>query len=424
MGDSSQSPSQQKRPLVSVERQTEHDLFTGEQVERRFVKMYFEARESGLLADIPDELWKTLCALATYIDDKGECFPSQETLARDLGIGRQAVNTRIKRLREYRFQGQAVLGVSRNRTRTKKGQTRWGSNVYQLLPVTGFTFGKQGRGANRHDSSMSHRDDIENETSSMSCSRDIERNRTEGTERAENEFSMSPSVSPQTRHKQERTRVQEHTHPPSRLESPSETESPEGCVDFVEGDSGGETPAAESLVRRFHDGIGAASERRPAKRELEQAGALLERLGQEQAAALVDHALRAAKETHFKMRHFGAVLGYEAEAAEALRREGQRRIRAERERREQFEKDLERRYYTWRRQIIGEAMDAMDPGELETLRGAVAEKLEADGANTRFGFEGLVRSHLEECVAAERGIPPFPEWRSREYPQLRRAGVA
>lgn len=424
MGDSSQSPGRQKRPLVSVERQTEHDLFTGEQVERRFVKMYFEARESGLLADIPDELWKTLCALATYIDDKGECFPSQETLARDLGIGRQAVNTRVKRLREYRFQGQAVLAVSRNRTRTKKGQTRWGSNVYQLLPVTGFTFGKQGRGANRPDSSMSRRDDIENESGSMSCSRDIERNRTQGQESPENEFSMSPSVSPQTRHKQERTRVQEHTHLPSRPESPGQADPPAVCVDFDEGNPGGKISEVQALVRRFHDGIGAAQDRRPAKRELEQAGELLERIGARQAAALVDHALRAAKETNFKMRHFGAVLGYETEAAEALRQEEQRRIRAQHERRQQFEKDLERRYYAWRRQIVGEAMDAMDPGELASLQSAVAEKLEADGANTRFGFDGLVRSHLEERVAAERGIPPFPEWRAQEYPQLRRAGVA
>ena len=424
MGDSRQSPSRQKRPLVSVERQTEHDLFTGEQVERRFVKMYFEARESGLLADIPDELWKTLCALATYIDDKGECFPSQETLARDLGIGRQAVNTRIKRLREYRFQGQAVLGVSRNRTRTKKGQTRWGSNVYRLLPVTGFTFGKQGRGSSHPNSSMSRPDDIEDESVSMSCSRDIERARTEGQESAENGFSMSPSVSPQTRHKQERTRVQEHTHPPSPPNSPSDDRPPEVCVGFDDENSGGETAQDHALVRRFHDGIGASKDRRPSKRELEQAGGLLERLGPRESAALVDHALRAAKETQFKMRHFGAVLGYETEAAEALRREEQRRIRVERERREQFEKDLERRYYGWRRQIVGEALDAMDPHKLESLKGAIAQKLEADGANTKFGFDGLVRSHLEERVAAERGIPPFPEWRSREYPQLRRAGVA
>lgn len=424
MGEQSEAPSRQKRPLVSVERQTEHDLFTGEQVERRFVKMYFEARESGLLADIPDELWKTLCALATYIDDKGECFPSQETLARDLGIGRQAVNTRVKRLREYRFQGQAVLGVSRNRTRTKKGQTRWGSNVYQLLPVTGFTFGRKGRGVTTPESSVSRSDDIEDDSVSMSPGHDIEPNHSQGQESPKSELSMSPSVSPQTRHKQERTRIQIHTPPPDDPERSSLHESPEVCVGLDLENSGGQKTEVEDLVQRFHGGVGSATNRRASKRELEQAVGLLERLGQPRAEALVDYALGAAKETNFKMRHFGAVLGYEAEAEEALRRNEQRRLRAQREERERFEKDLERRYYDWRRQIVGEAIDAMDPDELETKRSLVARKLEADGCNTRFGFDGLVRSYLEERVAAERGIPPFPEWRSREYPQLKRAGVA
>jgi hypothetical protein len=52
-----------------------------------FVKMYFEARDSGLCAALPDELWKTLCCLATYIDENSNCYPSQALLAKYLGLG-------------------------------------------------------------------------------------------------------------------------------------------------------------------------------------------------------------------------------------------------------------------------------------------------------------------------------------------------
>jgi hypothetical protein len=57
---------QKRKPLVTVEFQTEVDIATGNHESRMFIKMYFEARESGLLASIPGELWKMLCCLATY----------------------------------------------------------------------------------------------------------------------------------------------------------------------------------------------------------------------------------------------------------------------------------------------------------------------------------------------------------------------
>ena len=58
--------------LVSVEAQREFDLFTGEWADRIFVKLYVAARTSGLLAEISDRDWKTLCTLATYMDADGE----------------------------------------------------------------------------------------------------------------------------------------------------------------------------------------------------------------------------------------------------------------------------------------------------------------------------------------------------------------
>ena len=74
-------PGQELKTLVSIERQYETNLATGQTESRMFVKMYFAARNSGLLDDIGDRRWRTLCCLATYMDENGRCWPSQETIA-------------------------------------------------------------------------------------------------------------------------------------------------------------------------------------------------------------------------------------------------------------------------------------------------------------------------------------------------------
>src|SRR5215472_6899275 len=102
-----------------------------------FVKMYFDARDSGLLAALPDELWKTLCCLATYMDENGKCYPSQERLAKDLGIRREHMNKRIKRLLAFRFHGEPVMTMTKNRE-SRPGGSRWANNMYRLRPITGL----------------------------------------------------------------------------------------------------------------------------------------------------------------------------------------------------------------------------------------------------------------------------------------------
>jgi len=127
-----QPNNEKRKPLVSVEFQTEVDVATGSREHRMFIKMYFEARESGLLASIPGELWKMLCCLATYMDENGNCYPTQERIARDLGIRRQRANERIQDLLNFRFNGQPVLSLKR-KTRVRG---RWNNNVYRIQPIS------------------------------------------------------------------------------------------------------------------------------------------------------------------------------------------------------------------------------------------------------------------------------------------------
>jgi len=133
-----QSDNPKRKPLVTVEFQTELDVATGNREKRMFVKMYFEARDSGLLAALPDEFWKLLCCLATYMDENGNCYPSQARIAHDLGIHRQRVNERIQALLRFKFQGQPVLTMTKNRKKTSAGG-RWANNVYHLDPIANFS---------------------------------------------------------------------------------------------------------------------------------------------------------------------------------------------------------------------------------------------------------------------------------------------
>lgn len=124
--------STEQSKLVTVESQREFDLLTGERVERTFVKLYVEARRSGLLAAISDRDWKTLCTLATYMDGEGYCYPSQAELARAMGCSRQMANERIRSLATFRFQGQAVLLVVKGERGT---QGTWTRNGYRVLSL-------------------------------------------------------------------------------------------------------------------------------------------------------------------------------------------------------------------------------------------------------------------------------------------------
>jgi hypothetical protein len=121
--------------LVTIESQREFDILAGRWEERVFVKMYVAARTSGLLGAISDRDWKTLCALATYMDADGYCFPSQEALAKAIGCSRQMANERIGSLASFRFNDKPVLLVVKGE-RAENG--RWSRNGYHVLPIAGL----------------------------------------------------------------------------------------------------------------------------------------------------------------------------------------------------------------------------------------------------------------------------------------------
>ncbi|MCH9013694.1 MAG: helix-turn-helix domain-containing protein [Proteobacteria bacterium] len=126
--------SPERKTLVSIQIEKELDILDGKAgwEHRVFVKLYVAARTSGLLAEISDRDWKTLCTLATFMDEDGVCYPSQEQLARALQIHRATANDRIQSLAGFRFKGRPVLLISKRRSQGR----RFAANLYTILPIS------------------------------------------------------------------------------------------------------------------------------------------------------------------------------------------------------------------------------------------------------------------------------------------------
>jgi len=129
--DLTPSPEYKDEKMVTVEIQKEFDVLDKAWENKVFVKLFVAARTSGLLKKISDREFKTLIALALYMDENGDCYPSQDQVARDLGISRETANRRIKSLLRFRFNGEPVLTAARLRN---KGGT-WENVRYTILPV-------------------------------------------------------------------------------------------------------------------------------------------------------------------------------------------------------------------------------------------------------------------------------------------------
>jgi biotin operon repressor len=119
-----------RQNLVTISRDFEHTVDGTKS--KIYVRLYVDALHSGLLADMGAERWHTLTALASFMDENGVCYPTQSKLAEKLGITRVAANRRIKKLLEYRWQGDPVVKVTKRRA----GDQQFANNVYTVLPIS------------------------------------------------------------------------------------------------------------------------------------------------------------------------------------------------------------------------------------------------------------------------------------------------
>lgn len=118
--------------LVSVESKTERSLTGGKSETKIYLKMYVDAVKHGLLADMGDSNWRTLCVIASFMNEEGECYPTQEQIARGLGVSRQAAGKRVRKLLDYRWNGRPL--VTAEQDRAKDGT--WDNTRYTVHPIS------------------------------------------------------------------------------------------------------------------------------------------------------------------------------------------------------------------------------------------------------------------------------------------------
>ena len=357
-----------RQPLVSVERQIETNLETGRSQTRMFVKMYFEARDSGLLATLPAELWQTLCCLATYMDVDGYCYPGQRRMARELGISRQQLNARLQKLVAFRFQGRQVMHVTKER---RSGGGQWAQNIYKVLPISGLgIFG---------DKAAKGRED---------AAEPVEPLRTVSTRLDTGSVSgRADAVAVDMN------------------QSPKENKiTPSVCLD------GEATEDAAKLVESFHHRIGRDGQR-ATRKELHHAAALVASYGTERAQFIIEYAVREAKATNFRMRHFGAVCSYVEDALGAF---ASRDVKLKREamaRQRRCEEDLRAGYESWRRTEVERLKGRMQPATVGQIEAEVRiEVLASYRGNEPPAFETLVRIRMAERIAAIHQLLSFESW--------------
>lgn len=95
--------------------------------------MYVDAAKAGLIADMGAQNWTTLCVIASFMDAAGNCYPTQEQIARYLGVNRQTANKYVKNLTKYRWKGKPVVTTVRKRD---ENNGRWESTRYTVKPIS------------------------------------------------------------------------------------------------------------------------------------------------------------------------------------------------------------------------------------------------------------------------------------------------
>lgn len=144
--------------IFSVSHDKEFNLASGETVSNIYVRVYTSMFTSGLVASMGANRFTTLMALASYMDENGECYPTQIQIAEAIGVHKNTVNKYINELLEFRIDDKPLV----TRQKINKGQGKIFS-YYKIHPLSQVAkFNGQIEAINHKNS------DIENHNSSDS----------------------------------------------------------------------------------------------------------------------------------------------------------------------------------------------------------------------------------------------------------------
>jgi hypothetical protein len=119
--------------MFSVEVNRSYDVTNQEWNNEIYLKLYLNAFKSGLVAKLGTEKFTTLLAIASYMDENGSCYPTQEQIGERIGVSRKTAGKYINDLLEERIDGKPLI------VREKKRNPAISPNefsVYTVLPLS------------------------------------------------------------------------------------------------------------------------------------------------------------------------------------------------------------------------------------------------------------------------------------------------
>ncbi|MFS0841184.1 helix-turn-helix domain-containing protein [Paenibacillus sp. 1P03SA] len=118
--------------IFSVEVNKSFNVLNQEWQSEIYFKIYLSMFKSGLVRDLGSDRFAVLLAIASFMDESGKCYPTQEQIADVLGISRTTANKRINALLEFRWNGRPI--IERQKVRFKSSPNE--NSVYTVLPLS------------------------------------------------------------------------------------------------------------------------------------------------------------------------------------------------------------------------------------------------------------------------------------------------
>jgi Helix-turn-helix domain len=117
--------------LFSISFDKEINHHTSEVENQIYLRVYKSMFTSGLVAKMKLHNFATLMAIASYMDEDGECYPTQSQLAERMGVHLNSVNKYVNQLLDFRIDGNPI--ISREIINQGRGKV---SSYYKIHPIS------------------------------------------------------------------------------------------------------------------------------------------------------------------------------------------------------------------------------------------------------------------------------------------------
>jgi len=117
--------------LFSVSFDKEINHYTSEVENQIYLRVYKTMFTSGLVAKMKLHNFATLMAIASYMDEGGECYPTQQQLAERMGVHINSVNKYVNQLLDFKVNEKPI--ITREIINQGRGKV---SSYYKIHPIS------------------------------------------------------------------------------------------------------------------------------------------------------------------------------------------------------------------------------------------------------------------------------------------------